>query len=97
MPNDKFLSFTHERIRAIIIWGAITGIFSTIVYFGANEIASRSTHFYKLYLDFERDIARHKISKSSEKEYLTFKIDRMQKFNSFFQNSNFEKNEIRIF
>ena len=56
MPNDKFLSFTHERIRAIIIWGAITGIFSTIVYFGANEIASRSTHFYKLYFEFERDI-----------------------------------------
>lgn len=56
MPNDKSLSFSSDRIRAIIIWGAITGVFSTLVYFGANEIASRSTHFYKLYFEFERDI-----------------------------------------
>ena len=56
MPNDKSLSFSSDRIRAIIVWGSITGVFSTLVYFGANEIASRSTHFYKLYFEFERDI-----------------------------------------
>ena len=56
MPNDKSLSFSSDRIRAIIIWGAITGVFSTLVYFGTNEIASRSTQFYKLYFKFERDI-----------------------------------------
>ena len=56
MPNDKFLSFTSNGIRAIIVWGAITGVFSTLVYFGANEIASKSTYFYQLYFAFERDI-----------------------------------------
>ena len=56
MPNVKILALTNDRIRAIIIWGAITGIFSTVVYFGANEIASKNTHFYQLYFEFERGI-----------------------------------------
>jgi len=56
MPDDKMLSYSNDRIRAIIIWGAITLIFSTVVYFGTNEIASKSEHFYKLYFEFERDI-----------------------------------------
>ena len=56
MTNDKFLSFTNDRIRAIIIWGVVAGIFSTVVYFGANEIASKNTHFYQLYFEFEKDI-----------------------------------------
>ena len=56
MPNDKSLSLSSDRIRAIIVWGSITGVFSTLVYFGANEIAARSTKFYKLYFEFERDI-----------------------------------------
>ena len=56
MPDDKMLSYSNDRIRAIIIWGAITLIFSTVVYFGANEIASKSDHFFRLYFEFERDI-----------------------------------------
>ena len=56
MPIVKFLALTNDRIRAIIIWGAITGIFSTVVYFGANEIASKSDYFFRLYFEFERDI-----------------------------------------
>ena len=56
MPIIKFLALTNGRIRNIIIWGTITGIFSTVVYFGANEIASKNTHFYQLYFEFEKDI-----------------------------------------
>ena len=56
MPDDKMLSYSNDRIRAIIIWGAITLIFSTVVYFGANEIASKSDYFFRLYFEFERDI-----------------------------------------
>tara|TARA_B100000767_G_C19768467_1_gene538759 strand:- start:2225 stop:2872 length:648 start_codon:yes stop_codon:yes gene_type:complete len=56
MTNDTFIAFSNNRIRAILIWGAITGIFSTVVYFGANEIASKNTHFYQLYFEFEKDI-----------------------------------------
>ena len=56
MPIIKFLALTNDRIRAIIIWGTITGVFSTVVYFGANEIASKNTHFYQLYFEFERSI-----------------------------------------
>lgn len=56
MSIVKFLALTNERIRTIIIWGAITGIFSTVVYFGANEIASKNKHFYQLYFEFERGI-----------------------------------------
>ena len=56
MPDDKMLSYSNDRIRVIIIWGAITLIFSTVVYFGANEIASKSDYFFRLYFEFERDI-----------------------------------------
>ena len=56
MPIVKFLALTNGRIRNIIIWGTITGIFSTFIYFGANEIASKNTHFYQLYFEFEKDI-----------------------------------------
>ena len=56
MPNDKFIFSKNERIQAIIYWGLITGIFSTVVYFGSNEIASKNTHFYRLYFEFEKDI-----------------------------------------
>jgi len=56
MSNDTMPSYSNDRIRAIIIWGAITLIFSTVVYFGANEIASNSDHFFRLYFEFERDI-----------------------------------------
>ena len=56
MSNDKMPFRANERNRAITIWGAITLIFSTVVYFGTNEIASKSEHFYKLYFEFERDI-----------------------------------------
>ena len=56
MPIVKILTLTNDRIRAIIIWGTITGIFNIVVYFGANEIASQNTHFYKLYFEFERGI-----------------------------------------
>ena len=56
MLDDKMLSYSNDRIRAIIIWGAITLIFSTVVYFGANEIASKRGHFFRLYFEFERDI-----------------------------------------
>tara|TARA_Y100000589_G_scaffold281238_1_gene278055 strand:- start:269 stop:901 length:633 start_codon:yes stop_codon:yes gene_type:complete len=56
MPNGTMPFRTNERNRAITIWGAITLIFSTVVYFGTNEIASKSEHFYKLYFEFERDI-----------------------------------------
>ena len=56
MSNDTMPFRANERNRAITIWGAITLIFSTVVYFGTNEIASKSEHFYKLYFEFERDI-----------------------------------------
>ena len=56
MSNDTMPFRAKERNRAITIWGAITLIFSTVVYFGTNEIASKSEHFYKLYFEFERDI-----------------------------------------
>ena len=56
MSNDTMPFLANERNRAITIWGAITLIFSTVVYFGTNEIASKSEHFYKLYFEFERDI-----------------------------------------
>ena len=56
MSNDTMSFRANERNRAITIWGAITLIFSTVVYFGTNEIASKSEHFYKLYFEFERDI-----------------------------------------
>ena len=56
MPIVKFLALTNDHIRTIIIWGTITGIFSTFIYFGANEIASKNTHFYQLYFEFEKDI-----------------------------------------
>ena len=56
MSNDTMPFRLNERIRTIIIWGAITLIFSTVVYFGTNEIASKSEHFYELYFEFERDI-----------------------------------------
>ena len=58
MSNDTMPFRANERNRAITIWGAITLIFSTVVYFGTNEIASKSEHFYKLYFEFERDIPR---------------------------------------
>ena len=56
MSNDTMPFRANERNRAITIWGAISLIFSTVVYFGTNEIASKSEHFYKLYFEFERDI-----------------------------------------
>ena len=56
MSNDTMPFRLNKRIRTIIIWGAITLIFSTVVYFGTNEIASKSEHFYELYFEFERDI-----------------------------------------
>ncbi len=56
MSNDTMPFRANERNRAITIWGSITLIFSTVVYFGTNEIASKSEHFYKLYFEFERDI-----------------------------------------
>ena len=56
MSNDTMPFRANERNRAITIWGAITLIFSTVVYFGTNEIASNSDHFYQLYFKFERDI-----------------------------------------
>ena len=56
MSNDTMPFRANERNRAITIWGTITLIFSTVVYFGTNEIASKSEHFYKLYFEFERDI-----------------------------------------
>ena len=56
MSNDTMPFRANERNRTITIWGAITLIFSTVVYFGTNEIASKSEHFYKLYFEFERDI-----------------------------------------
>ena len=56
MPILKILALTNDRIRAIIIWGVVAGIFSTVVYFGVNEIASKNTHFYQLYFEFEKDI-----------------------------------------